>query len=1154
MIRPKAKHFLFVLGGILLSLIIMVSVAAVMVMRAPVSVAFAKPTVQSAFANAFAPLTLDFRDPTIVWVGEERAFRLNVRRVEVYGEGDVLVAEVPQAEIGISLGGLLRGMIAPSWIEFSGATTLVIRRLDGSLQLGLSTQTSTARTSDEPPLGIAEAILGLLASEPDPSTQAGYLRGFSISGSTLRFFDAQTNSFWRAPDARLSFARSTEGLSIELDAGVEVGGRLWSLDIAGVYNPAQERGTVAAQFSDLNPSHIAITVPALSALQGVDLPIRGAANMVVTGQGEILSADLSIVVGSGEFALPGFFDDPVPVDSAAFVGSFNVKEQMIQIRRLTYQADDNRLALIGAVSVETDEVDTWRPVAFDFNGSAEDVSIMVPSVQDRPVVYERFSANIRADARTQTLSIRNFDGLSEGATIALSGEISAASGELEAYLSGTATNVPGRSILAYWPRDRGLGARDWINDNLFTGVATEASFVVNAPPGSLATLPLPAEILDVQFTFEDASAEFIPELPYLTGAYGTGRLTAHEFELNVEGARVNDIILRSGRMYMGTLYERGSPGVFDLDVEGPVSQIVGLLDMGPFDYPSQYGIEPSILQGRASGTLNLSLPMLRRPPLETIDFTADARVTGFGMAELAAGVDLTDGTLDVHLDRSYVSAGGDVLLNGVEVELAWRENFGQAVAPSTYSVNVLLTDSDRVRLGIDFGSAVTGPVPVDITARGHGRTVRYIDVSADLRDATVLIPRTEWIKPAGESATAQLSIELPPAGGVRISELEFVGDRAQIVGDFALGANGRLEFADLSRIWLEGLIDVEVAASREDGETLVLDINGPYFNAGPFVAEFTRSENQGPGLPFRVNGYVADLEMLKDVHVTNVSLALQNDGTRVTDLTFAGGLASGGVVQAAMGPGAGSTRSFLATSDNAGELMKGLVGFEDVAGGRLVLDVSVRDVFNDVEESPDDESAVLTTRTEGTLSVDQFRVVRAPVLAQMLSLISLQGLADTLNGEGISFQELDLPFYADGGVLGFESGRAHGSALGLTLDGILDRDENIANLSGTIVPAYDINSFLGNLPVLGEVFVSREGEGVIAFTYSIVGPADNPQVIVNPLAALTPGLFRRIFSGNPPQQTITQPQNATQESVPEETTPDSPAPEESQDVTPPEEN
>lgn len=1127
MIRPKARHFLIALAGLIVTLVVLVSIAVVMVMRAPVSVAFAKPTVQAVFAQSFAPLTLDFRDPTIVWVGEERAFRLNVRRVEVYGEGNDLVAEVPQAEIGISLGGLLRGMIAPSWIEFSGATTLVIRRLDGSLQLGLSTQEQTPSASDAPLLGIAEAILGLLASEPDPSTQAGYLRGFSISGSTLRFFDAQTNSFWRAPDAELSFERNTEGLSIELDAGVEVGGRLWSLDIAGIYNPDQERGRVAAQFSDLNPSHIALTVPALSALQGIDLPIRGAANMEVSGQGEILTADLSIVVGSGHFALPGFFDEPVPVDSGALIGSFNIKEQVAQIRRLTYQAGDNRLALIGGISVETDADEPWRPVAFAFDGTAEDVSIMIPSIQDRPVTFERLALDMRADARTQTLAIHNFDGLTEGASVELSGEISAASGELEAYLSGSAQNVEGRSILGYWPRDRGLGARDWIDDNLFTGVATEATFVVNAPPGSLAQSPIPADVLDVRFTFEDASAEFIPDLPILTGAHGTGRMSAQEFELNVEGAAVNNITLRGGRMYMETMHIRGSDGVFDLDVVGPVSEIVGLLDMGPFDYPSQYGINPATLQGRASGTLNLSLPMLRHPPLESIDFTAAARATDFGMPELAPGVDLTEGTLDVALDRQHVEASGDVLLNGVEVELGWRENFNQEITPSSYSVNVLLTDSDRVRLGIDFGSAITGPVPVAIRARGEGRSVRFVDVQADLGEATILIPRTEWIKPAGEAATAALSIELPEAGGVRVSDLEFMGDRAAIIGDFALGANGRLEFADLERIWLEGLIDVDVEASREDGETLVLDINGSYFNAGPFVAEFTRSENSGPGLPFRVNGFVSDLEMLKDVHITDVALALHNDGTRVTDLNLSGGLSNGGIVQAVMGPGDGNSRSFLATSNNAGQLMRGLIGFEDVAGGDLVLDVTVRDIFNDVEESPDDENEVITTRTEGTLRVEDFRVVRAPVLAQMLSLISLQGLADTLNGEGISFQELDLPFFADGGVLGFESGRAHGSALGLTLDGILDRDENVADLSGTIVPAYDINSFLGNLPVLGEVFVSREGEGVIAFTYNIVGPANDPQVIVNPLAALTPGLFRRIFSGNPPQPTITPPQENT---------------------------
>ena len=52
---------------------------------------------------------------------------------------------------------------------------------------------------------------------------------------------------------------------------------------------------------------------------------------------------------------------------------------------------------------------------------------------------------------------------------------------------------------------------------------------------------------------------------------------------------------------------------------------------------------------------------------------------------------------------------------------------------------------------------------------------------------------------------------------------------------------------------------------------------------------------------------------------------------------------------------------------------------------------------------------------------------------------------------------------------------------------------------------------LGNVPVIGDLLVSRRGEGVFGMTYSINGPAAQPRVGVNPVSALTPGILRRIF-------------------------------------------
>ena len=1155
-IRTSAKYASFVIGGLLVAFVASLLVGFWFLTRGPVPIDAAGPAIKSAFTDSFAPLRIDFIDPTLVWSGENRAFQFRVDQVEIFDAEDTLVADVPRAEIGVSADALLRGIIAPSRIEFIGATALLIRRGDGGLQLGLSTPEAPGRGAairdDTAPLGIVQAIIDLLLQPPDRNTRAGYLRDFVIRDSTLRYFDAPTSSFWRAPNGYISFGRGDLGLSLHLDADVEVGGRKWGLDLSGSFDPVAGQGMVEGDFSDFNPSHIADAVPALASLGGIDLPIHGAIALGFTDDLQIRSADLSVIVGSGEFGLPGFFDEPVPVDSASFVGVFRPTDQAAEISHLTYRAGDNRADISGSVRIETAENDPLLPVAFDLDILVEDLSILVTSLQDRPILYDRVELSGRLDEPARTITINRFAGETQGGRVELSGRVSDVSGQIELYAEGTAQDIPSSEVLAYWPMGRALGAREWIDRNLRAGIVRAADFEIDAPPGTFNLPFLPNEVLEVNFTFEDGAATFVTGLPVMTDASGSATLFADQFDLSVDQGRIDDVIIHSGHMLIDQMHIPGTIGLFDAEAEGPVEQVLRILDSGPFDYPSRYGIDPANVSGTGRGTIHIEMPMLSRPPRDRIDFNAQAHLQDVALPEVGAGIDLSEGTMDLDISRSGLRATGDVALNSVPVGLTWTEDFTNPAAPSSFAITGTFNDSDRIRLGLDFGAALAGPVDVEITTHGRGRTLRSVDIRADLGAATVLIPNTEWRKPANEIGAARLRLDMPEAGGLEVHDLLFAGDRALIRGDFALGANGRLESAALDRIRLDGLVDVSLNAARSDDGALAITLDGDYFNAAPFMQEFTRAEDQGTGLPFSVEGSLSILTMLKDVELNDIELYLFNDGMRVIELDLAGGFATGGAVRANMVPRADGTRDFIATATDAGELLKGLVGFDYISGGNLVLDVVVRDsgaalaseqaspptdeaiTDDDADDTPlDDDIAVddltgsaeeealsadaAAGRTRGIVTVNQFRVVGAPVLAQLLSLGSLQGLADTLNGDGIAFSELELPFYAEGGLIGFESGRAHGSALGITLDGTIDRDRGQTNLTGTLVPAYDINSFLGNVPVFGELFVNREGEGLIAFNYGVSGSTQNPQVYVNPLSALTPGLFRRIFSGNPPQ-------------------------------------
>jgi uncharacterized protein YhdP len=144
----------------------------------------------------------------------------------------------------------------------------------------------------------------------------------------------------------------------------------------------------------------------------------------------------------------------------------------------------------------------------------------------------------------------------------------------------------------------------------------------------------------------------------------------------------------------------------------------------------------------------------------------------------------------------------------------------------------------------------------------------------------------------------------------------------------------------------------------------------------------------------------------------------------------------------------------------------------------------------------------------GTLQVNDFTVTDPPIFARLFNLLSVKGFMDTLSGKGLHFKSLSGGFTIQDNVIAVTDGKIAGSSIGLTVDGSVDRKAETLDLHGTAVPAYDANTFLRKVPVLGYLLSGSDGEGVFSTTYSITGPMDDPSVFINPVALLTPGVLR----------------------------------------------
>ena len=148
------------------------------------------------------------------------------------------------------------------------------------------------------------------------------------------------------------------------------------------------------------------------------------------------------------------------------------------------------------------------------------------------------------------------------------------------------------------------------------------------------------------------------------------------------------------------------------------------------------------------------------------------------------------------------------------------------------------------------------------------------------------------------------------------------------------------------------------------------------------------------------------------------------------------------------------------------------------------------------------------------------------------------GLLEQLSGEGIVFSEVDGSFRLTPNSMTLTKASATGPSLGISMDGIYNLNTSTLDMQGVVSPVYLLNG-------IGAIF-TRKGEGLIGFNYRLTGPAAKPKVSVNPLSALTPGLFREIFRRPAPQvPDLETPQGQTGGTVPEAF-----APAQQQQITP----
>jgi hypothetical protein len=729
---------------------------------------------------------------------------------------------------------------------------------------------------------------------------------------------------------------------------------------------------------------------------------------------------------------------------------------------------------------------------FDF--TAQKGTVSLPGLYAKPLGFRKIRALGRIGDNFSNVAMEKMDVDFGGPILSMTGGVSRKDGAFAVTADAKLNNLAIGDLARYWPVSLAPHGRSWVEANIDEGRIDEVRLAVEARGKGTDIAAYEIGKLAGTFQFSGLAVYYFRPLPPVRNLSGTARFTGERLDFTIAKGEHEGLSVDEGTVHLTGLDLEDQHLQVETVFRGPLRNALKVLDHPRLDYISGLGISPGMVDGKTAIRLVAQFPLFRDLRFDQVAIAAAANMRQVRLPRAFAGLDLSDGALTLQLDQSLMKVKGDVRLAGVPAKLAWTENFGQGAGfRRRYRVRMTADEQARVRTGFDFGARLRGPVAADLIFTEIDDKTSELSLALNLKRAAIALPEIGWSKAAGKDGLARLSISFSQGGMARVKDFTITAGDLKATGNAILSPSGR----EIKSIHFTRLVfaknDISANLAAAPGGGYEIDIKGLVIDAEPYIG----LDDDARGPPLKLVFDVKRLRLGAGRHLSAVSGTLIHDGEKSRSLILDARLGKGKRFRVRLKP-EGKGRKLLIQSDDAGGTFRAFDIMENVVGGQLQVKATYDDSLPD-------------RPLKGRVLVNEYRLTKAPVLAELLTVASVTGIPDLLSGPGIGFSRLVAPFTLTGDIVEFKEARTHGSALGFTADGKINLKRDELDLRGTIVPAYSVNAIIGNIPVLGTFLTGAKGGGVFAATYQMTGPLEAPKISVNPLAALTPGFLRNLF-------------------------------------------
>lgn len=1032
---------------------------------------------EAALAVGAVDLTLDHD-----WVP-----RLRLEDLRLLKPGGEALLTLPDLRLSLDGPALVRGAARVQSLRIIGAQISATRDRDGRLDIALG---EGALAPEIDSLADVFHLADLVLASP----AAASLTRIEAEALTLTLTDQRAGRSFQAGDGRLTIDNAADTLGAELALTLVQDGLPSLARLTLVLPKGQTMARIAATVEGIAAPDLAAQAGVLAPLALLDARISGRIAASLAPEG-ITALEGDLQIGAGALR-PTEAARPIVFDRAEIAMGYDAAQGRVSLERLHVESPSLRVKASGqsylvdaAGQRMSGPLSATLPSAFLTQFRFAEVMVDPEGVFAEPVRFSAGALDARLSLSPFLVEIGQLSLAEDTRRLSAHGRLGADAAGWTVAVDLDLNEIAHDRLLALWPKTLLPRTRDWLAQNILQARLHDVAAALRIDPGAEPRLHL-------GYSFADAEVRFLRSLPPIRAGYGYSTIEGASQTIVLTRGTVTapqgGVIDAAGSVFaVPDVTRRPALAEISLVTRSSLTAALSLLDLPPFHFMTKAERPVDLGEGTARIETRLVLPLQKKIELGDVDYEVTGTVLDLRSDRLVAGREIRAERLELAASPRGLSITGAGRMGQVPFDATFTQAFGpQAQGRSRVEGAVVLSQESASDLGLGLPAGmVSGKGQAQVTidlARGQPGKLR---LTSDLNRIGLAIPEIGWSKPAARTGRLEAEVTLGPTPQVDRLVLEAAGLAA--TGRITLRPGGGLDEARFDRVTIGGWLDAPVSLTgRGAGRPLAIAVKGGQIDLrempGPDQRRSTaRGQGGGP------------LSLALDRLIVTRSLSLY--GLR-GDFTLAGGLSGDFTARLNDGPPlrgavvpARHGSSVRLQAEDAGGVLAAAGVFSTARGGKMDLTLVPR---------------ATAGHYDGQMKIANLRVRNASVLAELLNAISVVGILEQLNGEGLVFAEVDGEFLITPNTVQVGRGSAIGASLGVSMAGSYRSDSGALDMKGVVSPVYLLNG-------IGSV-VTRRGEGLFGFNYNLRGTAQAPRVSVNPLSILTPGMFREIFRAAPP--------------------------------------